>query len=53
MQAFGRKDQRRVALRVGLPTLAFACRLADALAGMKKDGAYKKIIDSYDKRFAP
>ena len=27
--------------------------LADALAGMQKDGAYKKIADSYNKRFAP
>jgi len=27
--------------------------LSDALADMKKDGAYKKIVDSYDKRFAP
>jgi polar amino acid transport system substrate-binding protein len=27
--------------------------LADALAAMKKDGAYKKIFDSYEKRFAP
>jgi polar amino acid transport system substrate-binding protein len=27
--------------------------LVDALAGMKKDGSFKKIVDSYDKRFAP
>jgi len=26
--------------------------LSEALAGMKKDGAYKKITESYDKRFA-
>ena len=27
--------------------------LADALESMKKDGSYKKIADSYEKRFAP
>ena len=27
--------------------------LSEALAGMQKDGAYKKIADSYNKRFAP
>jgi hypothetical protein len=33
MQALGRKDQLRVALRIGLPALTFPCRFADALAG--------------------
>lgn len=27
--------------------------LADALAAMKKDGSYKKILDAYEKKFAP
>jgi hypothetical protein len=33
MQALGRKDQRRVTLRIGLPALAFVARFSDALAG--------------------
>jgi hypothetical protein len=33
MQAFGREDQLRIALRVGLSALAFTGRLANALAG--------------------
>ena len=28
-------------------------KLADALAAMVKDGAVKKIMDTYEKRFAP
>ncbi len=53
----------KLVLKINDQTLWLACHpgladttikaLSDALAAMKKDGAYDKIFASYDKRFAP
>src|SRR5262249_10972844 len=60
--ADGVKDVKLV-LKVRQESLWFACNptvsndtvksLATALAGMNKDGSYQKIIQQYEKKFAP